>query len=504
MDTNHVQVAVLGTGFGGIGMAIKLQEQGITDFAVLERADDLGGTWRDNSYPGCACDVPSNLYSFSFAPNPDWSRSFSPQPEIWAYLKKTAEDNDVVKYMRFGHMVTGARWDEDNTRWELETTKGLITAHVVVAATGGLSDPMNPDIPGIETFEGKTFHSATWDHDYDLTGKRVAVIGTGASAIQFVPKIQRKVAQLDLYQRTAPWIQPRLDRPYTRLEKTLFKKFPLFQKLSRLGIYWSRESLVLAYTRNQKVFLPLRLTAARHRRRQIKDPVLRAKVTPNYAMGCKRMLISNDYYPSLTKPNVDVITDGIAEIRPHSIVTKDGVEREVDAIIYGTGFHVTDFPASQFIHGRNSQKLSEVWTDGIHHYLGANVAGFPNLFFLAGPNTGLGHNSMVFMLESHMQYVLSALKTMRDNEIDVVDVRSDVQDEFDTALQDRMKNTVWIRGGCSSWYLDAKGRNVTLWPGATWAFRRRTSTFNLDDYEVAAKTTTTTAGAAETREPLAV
>lgn len=484
MDNSHVRVAVIGTGFGGIGMAIRLQDEGITDFVVLERAEDLGGTWRDNSYPGCACDVPSNLYSFSFAPNPEWSRSFSPQPEIWSYLRKTAEDHDVVKYMRFGHAVTGAQWDEDSSRWHLETTKGNLTADVVVAATGGLSDPMNPDIPGVDSFQGETFHSATWDHDYDLTGKRVAVVGTGASAIQFVPKIQRQVARLDLYQRTAPWIQPRLDRRYTRLEKTLFKKLPIFQKLSRLGIYWSRESLVLGYTRNQKVFLPLRLTAASHRRRQIKDPVLRAKVTPSYAMGCKRMLISNDYYPALTRPNVDVITDGIAEIRPHSVVAKDGIEREVDAIIFGTGFHVTDFPASQFIVGRNGLKLSDAWADGIHHYLGTNVAGFPNLFFLAGPNTGLGHNSMVFMIESHVAYVIRALKEMAAKDVAVVDVRKDIQDSFDFKIQERMKSTVWIRGGCSSWYLDSRGRNVTLWPGATWAFRRRTATFDLDDYEI--------------------
>lgn len=496
----HVHVAILGTGFGGIASAIKLQEAGYDDFVVLERASDLGGTWRDNSYPGCACDVPSHLYSFSFAPNPAWTRSFSPQPEIWDYLRSVADNAGVMKYMRFDHMVTGATWVEEQAHWLINTTQGDITANFVVAATGGLSDPKTPDIAGVETFAGKTFHSATWDHEYDLTGKRVAVIGTGASSIQFVPKIQKQVAHLDLYQRTAPWIQPRLDRQITKVEHWLFTHIPVTQKIARLGIYWSRESLVLAYTRNQRLFAPLRFTAWNHRRSQIKDPVLRRKVTPNYALGCKRQLISNDYYPALTKPNVDVITEGIREVKAHSIVTSDGIEREVDALIFGTGFHVTDFPAAQFIRGRGGVSLADAWTGGVETYLGTSVSGFPNLFFIAGPNTGLGHNSMVFMIESHVAYLVDALKTIEASGAHVVDVRRTTMDGFNDKVQERMKSTVWLRGGCSSWYLDEKGRNVTLWPWATWVFRRRTARFDPAHYELTAHP----AGAEPVKQPIAV
>jgi cation diffusion facilitator CzcD-associated flavoprotein CzcO len=477
------RVAVIGTGFSGLGMAVRLKQEGIEDFVVFERADDVGGTWRDNTYPGAACDVPSHLYSFSFAPNPDWSRTFSHQPEILDYLRGCAVRYDVLPHIRFRHGVTDAAWDEQNGRWQLATTGGTFTARVLVAGVGPLSEPKIPDIPGIESFEGPAFHSAQWDHDADLRGKRVAMIGTGASTIQVLPEIQPEVEKVHLFQRTPPWIMPHPDRELSRREKRIYKRLPALQLAMRAGIYWARETFVIPFIHKRLAKVPERI-ARRHMAKQVPDRELRRKLTPNYTIGCKRILISNDYFPAVSKPNVDVVTDGIREIRPHSIVTTDGTERDTDAIVFGTGFRVTDMPAAEFIRGTGGASLAETWKGSMQAYLGTSIAGFPNLFMLVGPNTGLGHNSMVFMIESQLNYVLDALKTMEQRGIATVDVRRDVQERYNEEIQDGLEDTVWSTGGCASWYLDDTGRNTTLWPGGTWRFRSRTRRFDPAAYSV--------------------
>jgi cation diffusion facilitator CzcD-associated flavoprotein CzcO len=484
---NEFRVAIVGTGFAGLGTAIRLRQQGIDDFVVLERADEVGGTWRDNSYPGCTCDVPSHLYSFSFAPNPGWSRSFSPQPEILDYLRDCADRFGVRPHIRFGHEVRSARWDEDARRWRIETDRGEVVAQVLVAGMGPLSEPAVPDIPGLASFEGAMFHSARWDHDHDLAGERVAVIGTGASAIQFVPEIQPEVERLTVFQRTAPWVVPRADRAISAVERRALRRVPGLQKAWRGAIYWAREALVWAFV-HPRLLRRLQRMAAGHLARQVEDPALRADLTPDYTMGCKRILISNDWYPALAQPNVDVVTSPIAEVRPHGVVTADGVEHPVDTIVFGTGFHVTDPPAADRLWGRDGLLLKDAWRDGMQAYLGAAIAGFPNLFMLIGPNTGLGHSSMVFMIESQIAYVLDCLRTMDDEGLDTVEVRRDVQAGFNAEVQSRLVDTVWNAGGCRSWYLDAAGRNTTLWPTYTWRFRLRTRRFDLGSYRTTVRT----------------
>jgi cation diffusion facilitator CzcD-associated flavoprotein CzcO len=486
---NHIQrdvrVAIVGSGFAGLGMAIRLREAGVEDFVVLERADDVGGTWRDNSYPGCACDVPSHLYSFSFAPNPDWTSTFSPQPEIWGYLRDCAQRYGVMPHIRFGHELLDARWDDDAQRWRLRTSRGDLTAQALVLGTGPLSAPAIPELPGLERFEGTTFHSAAWDHDHDLDGERVAVIGTGASAIQFVPQIQPRVGRLHVFQRTAPWIMPRPDRPLAPFERRVYRALPAAQLLMRAGIYWARESFVIGFRHPRAMRLGQRL-ALRHLHRQVSDPDLRRTLTPTYRMGCKRVLISNDYLPALGRENVEVVTDAIREVRPRSIVTADGTEREVDTIVFGTGFHVTDMPAAERVHGRDGRSLAEVWDGSPQAYLGAMVAGCPNLFFLVGPNTGLGHNSIVFMIESQCNYVLDALRLMDAGGAAELEVRPEAQAAYNARIQEQMRGTVWTSGGCASWYLDAQGRNTTLWPSFTWPFRARTRRLDPAHYELRA------------------
>ena len=477
----HARIAIVGTGFAGLGMAIKLLEAGRDDFVILERAQDVGGTWRDNSYPGCACDVPSHLYSFSFAQNPGWSRTFSAQPEIWRYLRDTADRFGLRRFIRFEHDVLEAAWDDEASRWTIQTSRGPWTADVLISGMGGLSEPALPDIPGRESFAGATFHSATWDHDHPLGGERVAVIGTGASAIQFVPRIQPQVGHLDLYQRTPPWIMPRADRDVTRLERRIYRRVPGAQKAMRSALYLARELMVFGF-RDERLMSrgPARLSR-QHLRRQVADPALRDRLRPRYAMGCKRVLISNDYYPALAQPNVDVITDAIREITPRGVVTADGVERPVDTIIYGTGFNVADMAVARKVRGRDGRLMADVWGGSPRAHLGTTVAGFPNLFLLVGPNTGLGHTSMVFMIESQIAYVVDALRAMDAGGHDVVEVRPEVQAAFADDVERQMDGTVWT-SGCASWYLDATGRNATLWPTFTFRFRRATRRFRTGEY----------------------
>ncbi|NUS43070.1 MAG: NAD(P)/FAD-dependent oxidoreductase [Mycobacteriaceae bacterium] len=480
----HVGTIIIGSGFAGLGLAIRLSKDGHRDYLVLERGSEVGGTWRDNTYPGAACDVPSQLYSYSFALNRDWTRSFSRGPEIQRYIQSVADRYKVREKHVFGCDVTSARWNDDLGRWELETTKGPFTADVAVFAVGALCEPALPDIAGIDSFAGEVFHSAQWNHDVDLAGKRVAVIGTGASAIQIVPEIAKKVAHLDVYQRTAPWLLPRVDREYTALEKFAFKHVPGYSELARFGIYAARETQVVGLAKYPALMKGMELLAKAKLRWEVRDPRLRSKVTPNFRIGCKRMLISNDYYPALGRDNVDLVTDAIDKIRPDGVVTADGVERPIDALVIATGFHVTDSPMFAGIRGRDGRTLAEVFDDvGQQGYKGSAVANFPNAFFLVGPNTGLGHTSMIYMIESQLNYVADAIHTMRRTGVRVVEVREQAQAAYNTALQRRLHGTVWSTGGCASWYLDKHGNNTTLWPGFTFQFRNMTRRFDLDAYE---------------------
>ncbi len=477
----NTRVVIIGSGFGGLGVAIRLKRQGMNDFVILERAGDVGGTWRDNSYPGCACDVQSHLYSFSFAPNPNWTRSFSPQREILSYLKRCAQDFGVLPHVRFRREVREAVWDDAAQLWQIETSQESYTASMLVMASGALSDPAIPKLQGLETFKGEMFHSARWNHDYDLAGRRVAVIGTGASATQFVPEIQPKVEKLHLFQRTAPWVMPHSNRSFGEHERRLFRRFPSAQRVVRACIYALRELLFFVF-RHLWLSKYVQRIALRHLARSVPDPELRTKLTPSYVIGCKRVLISNDYLPSLTRPNVELVTVGIAEVREHSVVGRDGVERAVDAIIFGTGFQVTDPPLAKHVRGRSGQTLADVWEGSPQAHVGTTVAGFPNLFILMGPNTGLGHTSVLYMLEAQIDHLLSALDYMRRRGASALEPRTDVQASYVANVQKRMKGTVWVAGGCASWYLDRNGRNSTLWPDFTWRFRRRVARLNPAEY----------------------
>jgi len=481
---------VIGAGFAGLCAAIKLHEAGERDVVVVEKGSDVGGTWRDNTYPGAACDVPSQLYSFSFAPNPDWSASFSPQPEIQAYIQKTARASGVLGGFVFDTLVEAAAWDDERARWVVRTTGpggGTTTyaARTLTSGAGGLSEPKLPDIAGLDDFGGEVFHSSRWRHDVDLAGKRVAVIGTGASSIQIVPSIQPEVAHLDVYQRTAPWVIPRNDRRYGRLEKAALQRVPGLQQVYRKAIYWGRESYVPAFTWKPKIAWPAKQAALLNIRKGISDPALRAAVTPDFELGCKRVLISNAYYPALDAGNTDLVTDGIARVTPTGIVTADGTERPVDVIIVATGFFTTELPITERLTGRSGRTLAEQWVEtGMSAYKGSTVADFPNLFFLVGPNTGLGHSSMVFMIESQVAYLVDAVRTMRDHAYDAVEVRPEVERAWSADLQERMQQTVWHTGGCASWYLDQHGNNTTLWPRSTFTFRAQTRAFDVAAYRV--------------------
>jgi len=456
---------------------------GRTDFVVIERGSQVGGTWRDNTYPGAACDVPSHLYSYSFELNPEWTRSFSTQGEIQAYLRRVAEKYRVLDKHVFDCEVTSARWDAGSLTWEVQTSKGAYRARVLVSAVGALCEPSLPDIPGLGDFDGQIFHSARWDHTADLTGQRVAVIGTGASAVQIVPAIAEQVAHLDVYQRTAPWVLPRGDRSYTTWERAAFRGIPGFQRTSRSLIYALRELQVFALAKNPRLTRPLQRLASKHLATQVSDVRLRQRLTPTWRIGCKRMLISNTWYPTLQRSNVALVTDPITEVRPDGVVTADGTVREVDAIVVATGFHVTDSPAYDTITGANGATLAQAWRQtGMQAYKGAAVTGFPNLFFLVGPNTGLGHTSMVYMIESQLNYLMDALATMATQGIAELEVRSEAMAAYNYELQAKLRRSVWMTGGCGSWYLDAHGNNTTLWPDFTFAFRRITRRFDLDAY----------------------
>jgi cation diffusion facilitator CzcD-associated flavoprotein CzcO len=478
----HFPIAILGAGFGGLGMAIRLKQEGIDDFVIFERDTEVGGTWWANSYPGCQCDIPSHLYSYSFAPNPDWTRTYPLQEELRRYARATAERFDVVDHIRFGCEVGGAQWHEDSQQWRIETSAGEFTADVLIAAPGFLSEPSIPPLPGLETFAGPVFHTARWNHDHDLTGRRVAVLGTGASAIQTVPAIQPAVGHLSVFQRTPPWVMPHRDRPISDFERRMYRRFPLLQRLVRGGVYLSRELVVPGLAFEPRLMKALQRVALRHMEKQVPDPALRAKLTPEYVLGCKRILPSNEWYPALQQPNVELITEGIREIRPEGIVTADGVLHEVDTIVMATGFKVTDISLAYRIRDAAGVSMADRWEGSPQAYLGTAVAGFPNLFFVTGPNTGLGHNSLLFMIEAQLSYVLDALRQMRARGTTRVEVRRDAQEAYNAYIQRRLVRSVWNTGGCASWYLDKTGKNTTIWPYFTWRYWQRTRRFDPAPY----------------------
>ena len=480
----HFRVAIIGTGFSGLGMAIKLKQAGQNDFIILERSENVGGTWHDNTYPGCACDIPSHLYSFSFALKPDWSRVFSAQPEIWAYLRHCVEHYGLIPHIRWRCSLQAAVWDEATEQWHITTPQGLITAQFLILGNGPLSEPTLPNIPGLADFQGTLFHSAQWNHSHNLTGERIAVIGTGASAIQFVPKIQPKAGQILLFQRTPPWIFPRFDHPIPAWQRTLYRWFPPAQRLVRAQMYWLREFRAIGLLHYQaERSRKIEQLALKYLEHQVSDPTLRAKLTPNYALGCKRILLSDDFYPAVAQPNVQLVTEKIQEIRPHSIVSDDGTEHQVDTIICGTGFRASDAPVGYLVRGRNGQLLADAWRDTPQAYLGSTVAGYPNMFLMIGPNTGLGHNSMVHMIESQITYILDALRTMQRQQVQTIEVRPAIQAKYNEQVQKRLQGTVW-NSGCKSWYLNKQGRNTTLWPGFTFSFRLLTRRFNPTVYSL--------------------
>ncbi|KWK48474.1 alpha/beta hydrolase [Burkholderia stagnalis] len=462
---------IIGAGFAGIGMAIALQREGMHDFVILERAHDVGGVWRDNSYPGAACDVPSHLYSFSFEPNPRWSRTFAPQAEIHAYLQHCARKYGLARHLRFGAEVRHARYDEPHAQWRVTLADGTeLSAALLVSGTGQLSRPALPTLPGMETFRGHAFHSAHWDHAYPLAGKRVAVVGTGASAIQFVPAIAGAVKSLTVFQRSPAYLMPRPDRPYRRWEQALFRRLPWAMKLHRAAIYLRYESRAIAFTRlnglmDVAVGRPFRKLLAR----QVPDAALRERLTPDYPIGCKRILLSSDYLAAIARPNVELVTQGIRRVTEHGIETADGTHHPVDAIVYGTGFAATEFLSPMRITGRGGLDLNDAWRRGAQAYLGMTVPGFPNFFMLYGPNTNLGHNSIVYMLESQIAHVMRCVRAMRQAGASAIDVDAGRYRRYNVHVQQRLAGSVW--SGCKSWYVDASGHNSTNWPGFTLTYR---------------------------------
>ena len=481
---SDLDIVIVGSGFAGLAAAVRLAGAGRDDFLILEKSASVGGTWRDNTYPGCACDVQSHLYSFSFAPNPNWTRLFARQPEIRAYLEDIADRYDLRHRIRFGAEVTGAEWD--GARWTVRTADGEdVRARVVIWGTGPLHIPSLPEIDGLESYRGTAFHSSRWDHDVDLRGKRVAVIGTGASAIQFVPQIQPQAASVTLFQRTAPWVLPKPDRDILAVMRRVYRAAPIVQRVTR-AMVWARNEMLVGGFRHPKRMKVIEKLARAYLSRTFADrPDLAAKLTPDFSIGCKRILMSNDYYRSLKQPDVDVVTEKIVRVTPTGVVTANGVEHGADVIIFGTGFKVGEGMADGVtVTGRDGVKLSDVWAKGPEGLLGTTIAGFPNLFTMIGANTGLGHSSMIFMIESQTSFILDALRVVDEAGATALDTRQDRQDAFNAKVQKRFDGTVWTAGGCSSWYLDADGRNRTLWPGYTFDYRRRTRRITPADHEL--------------------
>lgn len=477
-----IDTLIVGTGFSGTCVAIKMKEAGMNDFIMIDRSSEVGGTWRDNSYPGAACDIPSHLYSFSFAQNPNWSRKYPSQPELFEYTKGVIERYGLMPHIRLNQTVKKAVYQEDTGYWRVSTNVAEYECHQYISCVGALSDAKMPDnIPGIESFKGHSFHSSKWDHDYDLTGKRVAVIGTGASAIQFVPEIADAVGSLDIYQRTPPWIIHRDDRPISKMEKWLFKHVKPYQSLFRNWIYWQHELRVFGIVINPAFMKIFQKTAKRHLENQVKDEALRKRITPDYTIGCKRILVSNDWYPAIQKSGVSLIDAGIEKVTEKGIVDKQGNEREVDLIIYNTGFYATGNPAWKTVIGCNGLSLAERWKEGEEAYLSTHVPEFPNMLMMNGPNFALGHSSMIYMIEAQATHVLNCLKVIKQQSLKSLAVKDSVNREFNDDLQEKLNDTIWSTG-CQSWYKNANGKITALWPEFTFTYKNKTKRFNADDF----------------------
>lgn len=471
--TEPLDLVVIGAGFSGLAMAIRARQSGIANLRVVEKADAVGGTWHENTYPGAACDIPAHLYALSFAPKPDWTRVYAGQPEIAAYLRELVERFDLARHLSLSTAVTGAIWDGTRGLWRVETDRGPLEARVLVSAMGALHHPAVPAIPGLHTFLGPLFHTSGWDHGVPLAGKRVGVIGTGASAIQVVPAIAPQVGHLTLFQRTAPWVMPRNDRPIGPRMQGLFRRLPAARRLLRGVQFWLREARAgLGFVRVSRLTRLAEAASRHHLRRQVRDPALRARLTPPYRLGCKRVLLSDDYYPALTRPNVTLETDAIRTVTPDGVTMADGRHHTLDVLVLATGFDVTASLARVPVVGRDGLILARAWGERVAAHRGVALAGFPNFFMLLGPNSGLGHNSVVLMIEAQVEYVLACLAEMKARTLAAIEPTPEAQARDLAAIEARLSGSIWQQGGCASWYQDAQGRNVALWPGTVVAYQR--------------------------------
>ena len=476
-------VAILGAGISGLCLAIRLKQAGFRDFVVFEKSDGVGGTWRDNTYPGAGCDVPSHLYCFSFEPNPDWSQVYAGQPEILRYLEHCATKYGIRRHIRFRTEIAEARFDASAGGWRLRTRAGEeIFADVLVSGTGQLSRPHVPELPGLDEFAGPRFHSARWNHDLDLRGRRVAVIGNGASAVQFVPRIAPVVDRMLLFQRSANWILPRRNREYRPWEKSLFRRVPLTLRLYRQMLFLRREATFLGFLQGSWLGRQIEKAGRRFLHRHVAEPKLQEALKPRDPAGCKRLLLSDDYYQAVTRLNVDVVTAPIRQVTSDGIVTEDGVRHDVDTLVFATGFQATSFLAPMRIEGLDGRVLNDAWREGAEAYLGVGVAGFPNLFLLYGPNTNLGHNSIIVMIESQVEYVLGCLRELKRSGLRWLDVKPEAMRRFNAFLERRLRDTAW-NAGCGSWYKVASGKITNNWCGNAIEYRQRTRRPDFDDFE---------------------
>ena len=476
-----MKIVIVGAGAAGLAMAMRLRRAGHTDFTIVERSPGIGGTWHDNRYPGAGCDVPSHLYCFSFAPKADWQHKFARQSEIERYLHDCVEREGLADHLQLGTEAHGAEL-RDGT-WHVPTSRGELTADILISGTGQLNRPRIPALPGLDSFTGTSFHSARWNHDYDLCGKRVVVIGNGASAAQFVPEIAPQVGHLTVLQRSPAYVFPRNDREYRGFEKWLFRNVPGWRRLYRSWIYWNLESRFPALHQHSWTGKYVRWMMLRHLRKQVADPALRERLTPEYPVGCKRIVISDDWYPALQRDNVSLVTSAIERVTADSVITADGATHPADAIIFATGFDTTSFLAPMQITGKDGTTLAARWAAGAEAHRGIAVSGFPNLFLLYGPNTNLGHSSILFMIECQVRYIISCLDELARRGARHIDVKPDAMARSNHELQAELARTTWA-AGCHSWYKTDDGRITNNWSGRTTAYWWATRKPNFDELEI--------------------
>lgn len=479
------KIIIVGSGFAGVGLAIKLKERGEDDFIILERANDVGGTWRDNCYPGSQCDVPSHLYSYSWKTKSDWSRVFAPAPEIWAYIQDCARDGGVLPHIRFDHEMLDAHWDNDASEWVVDTNHGTLRSKIFISCMGHLADERLPDIPGIESFSGEWFHSSSWNHDLDLTGKRIGVVGTGASAIQIIPQMQQVASELVVFMRNAPYMIPRPDREYTEAEKRQFARDPELIAQTRSEFFWGMENNYAQRRRVPKFINEGKGVSLQYLADSIPEGELREKLTPRYELGCKRVLISNDFYPAFLQPNVTLEASALASVNGNTAISADGNEYELDVLIFATGFEAVEPPFAKRIHGKDGQLMSGQWDDGMQAFASTTIHNFPNLLMMNGPNTGLGHNSVVYIVEAQIDYIVGALEYMKEHGIEVLEPTAAAEDEYVEFIKDRSEGTIWLTGGCTNWYVDYRSNRLTVtWPDYAFAFRDANGTFDPGAYDL--------------------